>query len=88
MRTAIKEENKMKQTLYNGCSDNCCAYCKLHHCSMTVRQMKIKECLQKQCWHLDKNEEHPYWRQRDVMKQKRKARKDRINQQYLAVAML
>ena len=88
MRTAIKEENKMKQTLYNGCSDNCCAYCKLHHCSMTVKQMRMKECLQKQCWHLDKNEDHPYWRQRAVVKEKRKARKNRINQQYLAVAML
>lgn len=78
----------MNKTLYNGCSDNCCAYCKLHQCSITVKQMKQKECLQKQCWHLVKNEEHQYWRQREVMKQKRKDRKTRINQQYLAIAML
>lgn len=70
----------MKQTLYNGCSDNCCAYCKLHHCSMTVRQMKIKECLRKQCRHFVRNTDHQYWLQRDIMKQKRKSRKERINQ--------
>ena len=75
----------MNKTLYNGCSDNCCAYCKFHQCSMTVKQMKQKECLQKQCWHLVKNEEHQYWRQREVMKQKRKARKARINDYLVAV---
>ena len=69
----------MKQCLFNTCSDNCCAYCKLHHCSMTVKQMKAKNCLQKQCWHLAKNEEHPYWRQRDNAKRKRKNRKQAIN---------
>jgi len=46
---------------------------------MTVKQMKAKNCLQKQCWHLAKNEEHPYWRQRDNTKQKRKNRKQAIN---------
>lgn len=69
----------MSYTLFNCVSDNCCAYCKLHHCSMTVKQMKAKECLQKQCWHLQKNEDHQYWRQRESMKQKRKDRKERIN---------
>ena len=69
----------MKQCLFNTCSDNCCAYCKLHHCSMTVKQMKAKNCLQKQCWHLVKNEEHAYWRQRETTKQKRKNRKKTIN---------
>ena len=77
-----------QRTLYNCYSDNCCAYCKLHHCSMTVKQMKSKEYLQKQCWHLVKNEEHAYWKQRETMKQKRKDRKDRMNQQYLAAVML
>lgn len=77
----------MKQTLYNGYSDNCCAYCKLHQCFMTVKQMKAKECLQKQCWHLARNEKHDYWRMRESMKQKRKARKDRI-EQYVGAVML
>lgn len=69
----------MQKTLYACYSNNCCAYCKLHKCAMTVKQMKKKECLQKQCWHMQKNEEHPYWRQREVMKQKRKDRKERLN---------
>jgi hypothetical protein len=46
---------------------------------MTVKQMKAKGCLQKQCWHLVKNEEHQYWRQRDAVKQKRKDRKQAID---------
>ena len=77
----------MKQTLYNSHSNNCCAYCKLHQCSMTVKQMKAKECLHKQCWHLVKNEEHDYWRYRASIKQKRKERKDHINQ-YITAVML
>lgn len=77
----------MKQTLFNCHSNNCCAYCKLHNCAMTVKQMKVKECLQKQCWHLVKNENHQYWYQREIMKQKRRLRKDRINQYVVAVTV-
>lgn len=69
----------MKECLFNTYSNNCCAYCKLHHCSMTAKQMKAKNCLQKQCWHLVKNEDHQYWKQRAATKQKRKERKDMIN---------
>lgn len=69
----------MKECLFNTYSNNCCAYCKLHNCSMTVKQMKVKECLRKQCWHLIKNEEHQYWKQREAVKQKRKDRKQAIN---------
>lgn len=65
----------MNKTLYNTYSDNCCAYCKHHCCSMTVKQMKKKECLKKQCHYLVKNEEHDIWRQRDRMKEIRKERK-------------
>jgi hypothetical protein len=46
---------------------------------MTVKQMKAKGCLQKQCWHLIKNDQHPYWRQREATKQKRKDRKQAID---------
>ena len=69
----------MKQCLFNTCSDNCCAYCKLHHGHMTVKQMKAKECLKKRCWHLVKHEEHQYWRQRETIKQKKKSRKNMLN---------
>ena len=66
---------EMRQCLFNTCSNNCCAYCKLHHCSMTVKQMKTKECLKKQCWHLVKNDRHQYWKQREIAKNKKKERK-------------
>jgi hypothetical protein len=45
---------------------------------MTVKQIKHKECLQKQCWHLSKNETHNWWQQRAATKQKRKERKERL----------
>ena len=62
----------MEKTLYNNYSNNCCAYCKLHNCSMTVKQMRKKECLQKQCWHLEKNEARDFWRHKARMKEIRK----------------
>ena len=80
----IKPQNKdgfqkgeiiMQKTLYNCYSDNCCGYCKLHQCSITVKQLKKKECLKKQCWYLEKNEEHDYWRQRERTKELRKESK-------------
>jgi len=76
----------MKECLFNSYSNNCCAYCKHHHCSMTVKQMKAKGCLQKQCWHLVKNEQHPYWKQRESIKQKRIDRKMAINNYVISVS--
>lgn len=64
-----------EKILYNCYSDNCCAYCKLHGCYMTVKQMKKKECLKKQRYHLQKNEQHAVWKQRERMKEIRKERK-------------
>lgn len=75
----------MSECLFGTCSDNVAAYCKLHRRCMTVKQMRCKNCLQKECWHLAKNEEHPYWKQRELMKQKRKARKQAINEYVNAV---
>lgn len=69
----------MEQCLFNTESNNCCAYCRYHSCSMTVKQMRAKECLQKECRHLVKNTSHQFWRQRDIVKQKRKNRKEMIN---------
>lgn len=70
----------MKECLFNTHSDNVAAYCRYHRCGMTVKQMRCKNCLGKQCHHLVKNDEHPYWRQREVVKQKRKDRKQYINE--------
>lgn len=70
----------MATCLYNTCSNNIAGYCMHHHCAMTVKQIKAKNCLGKNCWYLRKNEQHDWWRQREVMKQKRKDRKQLINE--------
>lgn len=63
------------KTLYNAYARNPCAYCKSKDCSLTVKQVKAKKCLQKQCWHLVKYEDHEWWKQRELMKQKKKEKK-------------
>lgn len=68
---------EIKTCLFNTQSSNIAGYCKLHHCYMTVKQIRCKDCLKKQCWHLDKNENHDWWRQREAVKQKRKEKKER-----------
>lgn len=63
-----------------GCSkDKIVAYCKLHRCNMSVRQMKNRQCLQKICRHLRKREQHPYWEQQARKHEARKARKEGEN---------
>ena len=52
----------MEKTMFNGETNNWCAYCMRHHCAMTFRQMRRKECLLKQCKYLEKREEHQVWR--------------------------
>lgn len=64
-----------KLCMFNTESSNVAGYCKLHSTHMTVRQIKCKNCLQKQCWHLERNEEHKWWKQRAEKKEMRKARK-------------
>ena len=70
------------ECLFNAQSENVVAYCNnpKHSYGMTVKQMKCKNCLGKQCRHLIKNEEHDYWRQREQAKQHRQARKKAINE--------
>lgn len=78
------EENNIElvQGLYGSEFEKhrACAYCKHHHCYLTVKQVKQHECLKKQCYHLNKNEQHGWWIQRNLTKQKRKARKERCSQ--------
>lgn len=69
----------MQLTLFGCYSDNICAYCKLHNCGVTVKQMKNKQCLQKQCYHLHKNEDHQIWKQREHTKALRKARRTSLS---------
>ena len=68
------------ECLFHTESKNVAAYCKYHKCGMTVKQMKCKNCLGKQCHYLVKNENHDYWRQRAKTKQLRKDRKIAINE--------
>lgn len=65
--------------LFNSESNNCCGYCKYHLANLTVKQMRAKECLQKECRHLIKNTEHQYWRQRERAKQNKKLKKKMLN---------
>ena len=73
-----KEEVKLVKGLYGSEFDKnrACAYCCHHHCYLTVKQMKQHNCLGKQCWYLHKNEQHSWWRQREIIKQKRKQKKE------------
>ena len=67
--------------LFGTYSDNICAYCHNpeHPYAMTVAQMNNKNCLGKRCEHFEREERHQIWHQRKVTKQKRKDRKQRIN---------
>lgn len=70
--------NKMKRCMFNTQSSNVAGYCRHHNKHMTVKQIKCLNCLQKQCWHLERNEEHRWWEQRELTKERRKARRERF----------
>ena len=53
------------------------AWCKLHEGYLTVKQLRTKQCLQKQCHHLEKIG-HSWWRKREKDKQLKKERKRRL----------
>ena len=50
-------------------------YCHFHKAALTVKTMKCKECLKKQCDAIEKYDEHDFWRQHAQKKDLRKARK-------------
>jgi hypothetical protein len=50
-------------------------YCKRHGKYLTVAMLKKHECLGKSCNALDKNEDHSYWIQREVLKARKKNKK-------------
>ena len=76
-------EEKKKRTIFGSESGNLVGYCRLHHCSLTPRQMCLKKCLQKRCNHLMRNA-HPYWVKRLKSKELRKLRKIRLEERYRA----
>ena len=69
----------MHLTIDGTYADTPCGYCKLHKASITVKQLKNKQCIQKHCYHLCRYWSHPYWKQRENTKELRKARKERLN---------
>lgn len=81
-RLSEKEEIQIVKGLYGSEFDKsrACAFCRHHSCYLTVKQVKQHNCLGKQCYYLHKNENHDWWRQRSVAKQKRKERKERYVQ--------
>ena len=66
----------MRLTLNGTYSDNCCGYCRRHAVCLTVKQLKGRECLKKNCWYLVKYQDHQWWHQREMLKAKKKQRKD------------
>lgn len=71
------EHTQIVQGLYGSEFEmnKACAYCKHHSCYLTVKQAKRHNCLGKQCWYFEKNENHDWWHQREVTKQRRKEKK-------------
>ena len=69
-------DEEMLYGLYGSWIDksHCVGYCKFHKGYMTFKQIKKKECLQKQCKALEKLS-HQFWKQREIKKQKKKAKK-------------
>ena len=68
------------KTLYNTYAKSPCGYCKEKECSITVKQLKKKKCLQKGCWHLVKYPNHEYWKQREILKKKKKEHKKALTE--------
>ena len=66
----------MLKSLYNTVIEErrCVGFCWHHNCYITATQVKQKECLKKQCHALERYE-HEYWRQRELTKSRKKARK-------------
>ena len=50
-------------------------YCRKHGAHLTINTMKKHECLKKDCFHLKKHEENPYWEERERIKMKKKNKK-------------
>ena len=67
---------QMQQTLYGTMArtSQLVGFCYRHHAGITVRQLKRKRCLAKQCNALKRYENHPYWQQRLAAKEKKKRR--------------
>lgn len=71
------DPNAICQTLYNTestCS-RCIGYCTFHKGFITRKQLKTKQCLQKNCNALIKNINHPFWIEREQKKEEIKLKR-------------
>ncbi|MBQ7295272.1 MAG: hypothetical protein IJW86_03665 [Clostridia bacterium] len=75
-----EETKQMVKGLYGSEFDKnrACAFCRHHHKYLTVKQVRQHDCLGKQCWYLHKNENHDWWRQREVIKQRRREKRQQL----------
>ncbi len=62
-------------TLYGTRTNDAVAYCYYHRCALTLKQMKKKGCLAKQCDRMKRYEDHPYWAKREEARASKKAKK-------------
>lgn len=69
----------MTKTIYGGKPKNPVAYCAFHHGTLTVKEMKKRGCLGKECYHLQRNEQHEYWNQRAIQKARKSGTKSEIS---------
>ena len=65
---------KMRPTLYGSMADcsKIIGFCYRHKTGITVKQLKRKHCLAKQCNAFKRYEDHPYWQQRKAAKNTKK----------------
>lgn len=71
------DPNAICQTLYNTestCS-RCIGYCTFHKGYITRKQLKTKQCLQKNCNALIKNQNHQFWIEREQRKEEIKVKR-------------
>ena len=71
------DPNQICNTLWNSQTyySKCVAYCCRKGKYLTVKQLRIKECLRKQCSYLQKIEDRPFWKYREQIKNKKKLAK-------------
>lgn len=60
--------------------ERCVGYCYYHKKWVTAKQMGRKGCIQKHCGAFEVREAHPVWEQRRKAKEKRKERKEWLNE--------
>ena len=76
----VENNNETLPGLYGSeiTKNRAVGYCHFHRAALTVKTIKGKECLKKQCDALEKYECHDFWRQHAQKKELRKARKQVI----------